>query len=180
MHLAFRVSGNAEGHQIKMRKPQTFTGVDSDRRQPLRPQDNEAYRSFQHRDARTRAGKREFASHEGMRKGSRRSFSVSGVQQKRDRLPHDLVSRLRAGLATVATLATNGRPSLPSPAQPHQRSYDIDDVVTQGGRVFPVPGNTEADRKVDTPGARTFRDRARRLDLPLPADDRRALGNATR
>ncbi len=37
----------------------------------------------------------------------------------------------------------------PSPARPHQRSSDIDDVVARGGRILPVPGDTEPDLEVD-------------------------------
>ncbi len=64
-----------------------------DPKDPLK--EKEAYRSFQHSDGAKRAGKREFASHAGARKGSRRSLSVSDPEDKRDRLPRERVFRFR-------------------------------------------------------------------------------------
>ena len=68
----------------------------------IEPRDKEAYRSFQRSDRTIGAGKREFASHEGVKKGSRRSVSVSGPKETRDRLPRDRVFRFPADVAAVA------------------------------------------------------------------------------
>ncbi len=54
--------------------------------------------------ARRHARKQKFASHEGVRKGSRRSVSVSGPKETRDQLPHDRVFRLHADFASGVTL----------------------------------------------------------------------------
>lgn len=49
----------------------------------------------------------------------------------------------------IAALVTNARPTLPSPTRPYQRACDIDDIVTRGGRVFPVSGDTKTDLEVE-------------------------------
>lgn len=38
---------------------------------------------------------------------------------------------------------------LPSPARPHQRPGNVDDVVSRGGRVFLIPGNPKPDLQID-------------------------------
>lgn len=55
--------------------------------------------------ARRHARKQKFASHEGVRKGSRRSVSVRDPKETRDQLPHDRVFRLHAapGVTLIAT-----------------------------------------------------------------------------
>jgi len=53
--------------------------------------------------------------------------------------------------APMISWSGDGIPAHPSPTRPHERPRNIDDVVTAGGWVFPVPGDTEPDLEIDAP-----------------------------
>ncbi|QND24524.1 hypothetical protein HB774_34620 (plasmid) [Rhizobium leguminosarum bv. viciae] len=51
-------------------------------------------------------------------------------------MPQALVFRFQAGLATNRNPRNRRPATTPSPARPHQRAGDIDDVVAGSGQIF--------------------------------------------